>query len=216
MKKFFIGVFIGLFSVATANAATYYTCATSGTNLTTDASGGGTCKVGIGTWNVAGNIVIVRTTLTLTSAPFNMACNITIIDGGTLTYDSGINKNQPSNAFNILAGKIMIVNGDFILIQNNCELSIAQTGLLIVNANGSVNNGGNGNTDIIINGDITGAGEIDFGGGISGSGTINGQPAGGQSPPIMLSETGLIWDGTSWSPSAPVDLIDRAIFTGNY
>ena len=215
MKKYLVLIAMALSTFAFAQA-TYYTCATSGQN-TTNPDGVTACAASTA-WNAATNILIVRngTTLNLSGTPFNLNGSIIIEQGGTLVFNSGSSANNNNNAFNILANAVVIVDGTFQITSQNTKLSISSAGLLIVNSTGTLTNSGSGNSDIIVDGNITGSGTIEWTGSATGSGTINGQPVGSVTSPLSLDQVGFIWNGTSWSPSAPVNLVDRAIFNGNY
>ena len=211
---------LGLLFSTISSAAVYYTCGTAnGSNLTSLSDGTGSCNIIEATWNQVGNEIFVRSgnILNLSGEPFNLLCKIEVLNGGTLDFNSGLSSNNINNAFNIQSGATVSVNGTFLISSNNTALNIKLNGLLLVNSPGTVSNNVTGNSDITVNGNISGSGVIDFKGNLSGSGTINGQPV---SPPptspIDLTTVGIVWDGASWSPGAPSNLIDRAIFKGNY
>ena len=210
MKRLITLAFATVLFVGLQAQTTYYTCATpSGTNVSTDENGA-TCTESLGTWNVAGNTLIVRAGTTYSSQTPNSTFDADVVVFGTLDLGTGGGTTTISSS-----STIVIEDGGIMTWGGSRTLTIVTGGKLVVNSGGLVQ-GASSAATLAVNGSVTGSGTIDVPGGISGGGTINGQDPSSVPNPIDLSTIGFIWDGTSWSPSAPDGAEDRAIFNGNY
>ena len=223
MKKIlFFLLLVGPFAMATD----YFVCSTNASNSgndgpfsITDSTGTNNClAVGIATWNNSANTIYVPSGKELVlsapvkNLPIDIHCDIVVEQGGKLSF-AGHNQ-EP---FVIKNGTTVIVNGDFVLTENNTILTIETGGLLIVNSTGKITNSGNPQNHVEVNGDITGSGTVEWSGNLTGTGTINGTTIGSQVSPLNLAQEGFVWDGTAWQGgTAPSGIYDRTIFNGNY
>ncbi len=93
MKKITSLLLFLFFTSLISNGATYYTCnVSSGTNLTTSSTGGGTCNVAIGTWNNASHTIVIRTGTTFNlSGNLTLNCQVIVEDGGVLNNITSVN-----------------------------------------------------------------------------------------------------------------------------